>query len=601
MNPSLSAATAALKDGLKRKLFAMLRSEKTWLICTLLVLAVTAGLFAHRASLDRGLVTSSHWLIDASEQRVDYYRALWRGLPDEDPNRQGKKLATNRSLIDRSFAPQAAAPPLVPAIAATMLDRNAERSAAQHIQIVNAVLFACLVFLIGLMGLETGGSVGALTAALGAASIPRLFGLASVVGFGMAAVFFITLAIYLLYRTAKTPALALLAAPAIAAAIHATSFIGFFVWVPWLYTSITRPKVPTLTDGRTDSPPVPLWTIVAVAAGLFLALFAYPYIRFETKDHTIAWLTHFLRQPAEPFSYQGEIWGHRRIPWHAAPYLLAVTVPIVYLLLAAAGLRFGPRYRSLTQKKGLQWLRFMPFAPTPSGPDFHPLMRLAQVSLIIALTLPLLLRSPYFGGVDLIALALPWFLVFAAAGAARILPLAFDLIPNNKTNPLFSSLTQATAATLLFALLLGPPVLELARFHPFEEAYYSWIIGGPEGARKRALPRYPNGPVPNALEAEISNALPQRPVGVGFMLTRDRSDSNLRRAMQQRLIPDSFKLHPSVFDADIAVLPHDDLDPNYENALTDFYRTINDAPDSTLITFERGSVPIYSLGIVPRR
>ncbi len=573
---------------------AFLRNPRTWVLLILLSIAAGGGAAAWQVGAQRGITREGAWLLEASAQREDFYRRWCRG---------GAKGVIEREAVTQAFAPHGGLPPLMPAWVATAKGLGAKKHAAHLALQANALLFACLILLIGLMGLEAGGALGAIVAALGAATLPRLLGIASMVGFSTSAVFFTTLAIFLLHRSRLSTVAGLGAVLALAAALQ-SSLIGLFAWLPWLYTSVVGTSLPQRGNGLAQTPPVALRFLWIVPAGLALGFAAYPYLWFETKQAANIWLTHFLRQPADPFAYAGTLWGQARMPWHAAPYLVFATLPPVYLLLACVGWRGGAIYHWIARKRPLTWLMRLPFAPREDSG--HPLtlleptkarealLRLAKVSLVLALLLPLLLRTPYFGGIDLIAFALPWLLVFAAAGTGRLVAVAMDLVPWRPSPTRWLALGQAVLITAFLLLIVLPPLFEARRYQPYFEAYYSWFVGGPQGARDRGLPRYPYAPMPSevlTLSRPATTADLNAEFRVAKLLNDKRPDA-LRLAVAARLFPTWIK-ESVVFDAEIIILPHDDLDPAYEERANTFYRSVASGWD--MIIYERGGVPLFTV------
>ncbi|MDX9722659.1 MAG: hypothetical protein RBU37_18065 [Myxococcota bacterium] len=573
---------------------------------TLVVLAGIAtgsGLLAFQASRERALTPPAIWMLDASEQRVEYYRgALWGG--------ESKGKVKDPAFIDASFGPHGGLPSLMPAIIANAKASTwTEASNARIAMSVNAVFFGLFVLLVGLMGLEAGGGIGGLFAAIGAALTPRIFGLGASVNFGMSALFFLTLSPYLLHRARSSLTASVLAIFAIAASVH-VGVLGLFVWVPWLYLSFIRGRWPR--GGLSETPPVPLRLLFIIPLGLLLGFLAYPYIWHQSKAHLNIWLTHFLRQAAEPFSYAGEVWGHRRIPWHAGPYLLAVTTPPALLVLAVFGWRAAEWYQRVSAWRGFGWLRHLPFAPegptslrstglTPLARGRREALRLAAFCLVLTLSLPLLLRTPYFAAIDLIALSVPWLLVFAAAGAERLLAITLNLLRRvqrfNAGPGWLSALSKGSIATAVVMLLLSPMVIEAVRMHPFYEAYYNWFVGGPDGARLRSLPRYPKGPVPLDLLDKIAEHSGGQAPRLAFMM-RGKSEAALQRSLRENMRRIPIQFRDQVHDAQVIVFEHDDLDPRYEDAFTEFYGAERE-DNELLLRYEVDGVAMYSVSILP--
>jgi hypothetical protein len=580
------------------------RAAKAWLAVSLVALAVGAGWSAWQLAPARGLNRESVWLLQASEQRAAYYQAWVRPSKAQGVDIQDPKV------IDAAFGPHGALPPLVPAlVASAKAFAKPQTPTVQLARGVNAVGFGLFVLLVGWMGLEAGGAIGALAAAAGAATIPRLLGVATVPDFGMWALLTLTLAAYLLHRANRSAWATLGAAAALAAAIHGAVVIAFFVFLPWLFITLGRQGVGERGDGYAATPPVPLRLVWVIPAAVGVGLWAYPFLRHTFKDHFHLWMTHFLRQPADPFLFGGEVWGIKRLPWYGGAATLLMTMPPTWLLLALVGWRGGALYERLMRVRGLGVLRYLPFAPhrLPDEADSHhgpgsapveqrgQLLRLARGMLIFFLVLPMLLRSPSFGGVDLVALAVPWLLVYAASGLARLAPVLVDLIPAR--GGMGWHWLRAGVATAFAWLMVAPAALESVRYHPLYEAYASWMVGGPQGARALGVSRYARGPLPTALLEEVAARSGQRGVTtVDFLLSGQGYEQVLGMLSAQRQLSAPMAAVHSDVGAGVVLLAHDDTDPGYGDALQSFYQTFHYArgQEMTLIVYARDAVPIFS-------
>jgi hypothetical protein len=586
------------------------RAAKAWLALSLVALAIGAGWSAWQLAPDRGLNRESVWLLQASEQRAAYYRAWLRpsqaaGLDVRDPK-----------VIDATFGPHGALPPLVPALVASgKALAKPDRPTLQVAWAVNAVGFGLFVLLVGWMGLEAGGALGAVAAAAGAATIPKLMGVATVPDFGMWALLTLTLAAYLLHRAARSAWATLGATAALALAIHGAVVIAFFVWLPWLFITLGRRGIGRRDDGYAATPPVPLRLVWVLPVAVAAALWAYPFLRHTFKDHFHLWMTHFLRQPADAFLLGGEVWGVKRLPWYGGVAALLVATPPTWLLLALVGWRGGALYERLMRVRGLSVMRYLPFAPhrlpdeadSRHGPGSAPVeqrsqvLRLARAMLIFYFVLPMLVRSPSFGGIDLVALALPWVLVYASAGLARLGPALIDLIPAKGAAPWHA--LRTALATAFAWLMVAPTALESARYHPLYESYASWMVGGPQGARALGVSRYARGPLPATLLRDVaSHSGAEGTQSIHFLLPGAGYEAALGMLTAQRLLVPPLAPTPNAAHAHVVLLPHDDTDPHYGDALNAFYQTFRAAgpQDMTLVVYERDAVPIFSTLILRR-
>ncbi len=150
--------------------------------------------------------------------------------------------------------------------------------------------------------------------------------------------------------------------------------------------------------------------------------------------------------------YLGQIYEYA-LPWHNAWVLLAVTVPVTTLGVAAIG--FVDRFFR-------------------SGSD-----RLPLYFFVHFLTLPVVRMFPTPGH-DGVRLFLPTFLflsVFAGWGAVAAADLAARAF----------RLPHARARVAAVALALIGPTLSLGAIHPYELSYYNTLVQGPRGAWHRGF------------------------------------------------------------------------------------------------------------------
>jgi 4-amino-4-deoxy-L-arabinose transferase-like glycosyltransferase len=146
------------------------------------------------------------------------------------------------------------------------------------------------------------------------------------------------------------------------------------------------------------------------------------------------------------------------LPWHNGWVLIALTVPVGILLMAAMGLAF-----SLVR----------------SPNDRLPLFFLVHFATLPALRM---LPTPAHDGVRLL---LPSFFFLAGLAGWGLAGLSWLIAwpLRGRDRP---RLPHVIAATLAVPVL-GQAAIDLIRIHPFELSYYNHLIGGPAGAWNRGL------------------------------------------------------------------------------------------------------------------
>jgi len=145
--------------------------------------------------------------------------------------------------------------------------------------------------------------------------------------------------------------------------------------------------------------------------------------------------------------YFGQIYKYS-LPWHNAWVLLAITTPATILLAAAVGVLWGLR-RTRRDKLPLYFLLHLATLPT---------LRM--------------LPTPAHDGVRLF---LPTFFFLSAFAGWGTMAAAKGLAAMTLRRPV-------ACRAILAALVLIPPIVSLARVHPYELSYYNILIGWTPGA-----------------------------------------------------------------------------------------------------------------------
>jgi hypothetical protein len=311
----------------------------------------------------------------------------------------------------------------------------------------SAALFGLTAGILFVWGAAAGSAAAGAGAALALVLMPRVFGDAHVAATDMPLTAFWTLAAWGFWRAQRERRVSgsIVFGAAWGMAL-ATKFTGVFLPAPLLAWALVaaRPRLlRTLLVGG------------ALAAALLLLLDPWlwpdPVGRWKAFVHQSTTRTDWV--PIWTW-YLGRV--HRFVlPWHHAPVMTLVTVPLPLLVLAGVGAArvFEPARRPLALLCLLQILFFQALMALPS--------------------------SPGHDGVRLFLPQFPFVALLAGLGLERTLAFVRRRVPDPRRA------TAAAAAAI--ALLLVPPAVTLARTHPFELAYYNELVGGARGAHARGF------------------------------------------------------------------------------------------------------------------
>jgi hypothetical protein len=224
----------------------------------------------------------------------------------------------------------------------------------------------------------------------------------------------------------------------------------------------------------------------------------------------------------------GEIYEMADVPWWYVPAYLAIKVPLVVLLGAAAGAAWAVRRvwsaRSGSTRQERETLYLVFFALFP-------------------LVCEALAEGPAFTGMRHFLFVLPAFAVLAAVGAEAALAWlgARDRF-------------VSAAATATLAAVLAWPAVTLARLHPYEHLDYNAFVGGIAGAERRYVMDYWANVMPEAVRV-LKSYLAQGAQGTGSA-GQTYSVATCSEAISfERLPHDGLRLSASWHDADFFIAP----------------------------------------------
>lgn len=206
--------------------------------------------------------------------------------------------------------------------------------------------------------------------------------------------------------------------------------------------------------------PATLGMLAAIPLGL-LGLMAFAYFREDSADRISSMLLYWLTRGAEPFLYFGERFGAERIPVQAPAVLWSITMPFVTAVVMWLGLGVAVA----------AWRRGN--TATAGDDDQLEALRHAKVWWLGAMLVPVVLRSPFHGGLDLLAFGVPFCAVLAGVGGAALLRTIAAATSRGGVVAIVGVLAIAVAA-----------LVDSAESLRRSEAYYNAAVGGADGAQR---------------------------------------------------------------------------------------------------------------------
>ena len=475
----------------------------------------------------RGLNLWALWQVEAAERF-----ARWQESGDE--GHMGAAFDNSAGIL-----------PSVPRLVGMFFD-----DALLGVRAASVLAIAVLVFCVARLATRMAGRRAAMLAVATLVLLPRFWAMATV----PSATVFCAAAVLALWTSGLAARDNWRHAPVFLAVLTFCLGVHPAVWIfllPFAWVVLVQPE--TISRGRAEIRPVGLWMLVLPVLAMMLYVVVHPYFHDDTLERLATSLNVWLERPAEPFLYAGQRIGSARLLPHVPVHFLALTTPAALFAAACGG---------VLAIRGLR------------AEARHDLWALG----IFALGLPFLMRSVYFGGVDLLGVGAVFVAILAGIG----LDLAMTSIGARFGRVAAVGLVGAVG--LLSAADAADAGTEF-------ESYYSGVIGGTEGAVLRGYSRYPHPPVP----------IPE---------LRALSDSGVRR---MHIVTNGWELRPVIGryiemgvvapDFELVDLPRaqaivvhvDDTLPEFYSVARDVGLFMANSPGSALLVGSE-SAPLFIFG-----
>lgn len=409
-------------------------------------------------------------------------------------------LALERRNIDRYWRVNHEHPALIKSLfwaSRALLEDSVFVERGTAYRFPGMVLSATCVATIYAFGRRCVGRFGGLVAALSFMWMPRVFYHSHLACFDMPITALCLLTVYAYYRSVDSRSLPWALAAGIIYGLalntkHNSWLLPFGLCLHALTRLWPRPRE-RLRAGHGFAI-VPLVSMGVIGPALFYA--TWPWIWHDTTDRLSAYVKFHTQHVYYNMEFLGRTYFEPPFPRSYAPLMTLGTVPLVTLLLAAAGglsLAWASYHRFQARRT-----RALPSAADSAGAG-------SGFALLWALCVfmnyaPWLSRdTPIFGGTKHWMTAYPYLALFAGAGfewARQQLVAGWPA--------LLSGRTRLAGAALAVSVLAGPALMT-GQSHPFGLSAYTPIVGGAPGAATLGLNRtfwgYTTGSVVGYLNA----------------------------------------------------------------------------------------------------
>jgi hypothetical protein len=344
---------------------------------------------------------------------------------------------------------------------------------------VPAAAFGLLVFIVGLATLRMAGPLAGTVAAAGVFLVPRVFGHAHLAALDMLTTFWFVAAI-----------LAAIEAHARGGRWWHYSMAG----VVWGLAMLTR------LSGVLVAPPVVVWMIWRLRhraivplltwglAGAGTLFASWPWLWLDPIGHTMRFLATGINRQSIKVFYAGTVWGDatdHQAPWHYAPVMFAVALPLGLLALGLLGLWAVVRRQlsvgscRLSVISGRRQLSTDNCQPTTANCQLSTdncQLTTAYWLVMGSLALVLIASSwpgrPIYDGVRLFLMVFPLWAISVGIGAKW-------LVEHRAW-----SRWSYVARVGVVAAAVAAQGIGLILYHPCYLSHYSLLVGGLPGAQR---------------------------------------------------------------------------------------------------------------------
>ena len=306
-----------------------------------------------------------------------------------------------------------------------------------------------------------------------------------------------------------------------------------------------------------------IFTMLFVAP--IVMLVTQPYLWHDTGLRLLEFLYEGISRGYRPETnfgvlFFGKIYPSSQLPWYYSFFMIGVTTPEPFLLLALLGI-----VSSVWQT------------------EHRPVILLFFINAVFILSLGLMPGAVLHDGVRQMLSALPFIAALSGVGFAVLLGWATKLVRNRHVVARISGLETKVTEILLLVICFGP-LLDVYFCHPFQLSFYNRLVGGVRGAYARGLETtyFMEAFTPELLESLNENLPRNAAVNASianFMFRLYQKENRLRSDIKITDAP--------VFDYYVLL--------NRRTALGPRERRLMDAPVKPFLSVDLAGVPLVSV------
>ncbi len=442
---------------------------------------------------DLAMSRDESFYVDASQLYVQ-----WIELFSKEP-----KVAMAQAHVDRFWTYNHEHPALMKSLAGILWRAHAKwklfSADSLAFRFPTMVCSSLLLWLLYIFGTRLHGRFVGAVAAIGFASLPRIFYHAHLHTFDLPITFFILLTVYCYWRSLDNVRWGLWTGLAYGLALatkHNSWLLPIILMIHWAWFRTAQPERKRTWVERF---PVGLAAMVTLAPVIWIM--SWPWLWHDTFSRIGGYINfhthHAQSHGVVNVEYLGKNLFAPPFPMSVPFVLTAFTVPLTFLALSLYGIR--TRFRYVLP----QWVakRFR------HSSEYQGDVRYGDVLVFGCFLAPLVViafpNTPKFGGTKHWFPAYPFMAIYFGIGVQCLLQNTYSVV--NRCKPNLTKLLPVGVASLC----LAPSMVETVHSHPLALSHYTSLAGGVSGAADRGMNRQFWGFTTGSVVEFLTKRMPQ--------------------------------------------------------------------------------------------
>lgn len=322
----------------------------------------------------------------------------------------------------------------------------------------------------------------------------------------------------------------------------------------------------------------PLMLVSLLLIGPLVLIAVWPWLWFDTYEHTNQWIRFHLNHVHYNFEYLGDNWNASPYPWHVPIVTTLFTVPVATLLAAVCGA--GAHIRSLLDGRS-------------SVSDRAPIL-LFGLSSLVAVGPFIVGFAPIFGAEKHWSPAIPTLCILAGIGVKAAAELAvsrlslMDMFADARVR-----VVRSVAIAVVGVAVVGAAASETSASRPYALTHYNALAGGAPGGADLGMNRQFWGYSARGVLSHLAQIAAASERASFPVYTHDASPTwgwYRRLGMRTDKLRDAGRERGGVSKSQAAIVVHERHFNRHDYMIWDVYGTVQ---PSYVLTFQ--GVPIVSV------